>query len=263
MDSDPKQQQQQQEQQLYNCTAVVSWSRLSFATTPSLFSSLLRCLSPASSSSSPSSSAKVLLRDLHGSFRAATLNGLLGPSGSGKSTLLRCLSGNFTNTNNNNNGQLSPESVIIRQPDQQVVFLEQFAQQSVHQLLTVRQLLRYAFYFKNRKRNIEDDKNNNNNNNNNNNTPEDEPKSSALLASRMKAVMATLMLDGDRVLERRFADLSGGQQKRVVIAQEMMAIIENSSSTLLLVLDEPVTGLDSAAALEVVRALKRLAEGEG
>lgn len=54
-----------------------------------------------------------------------------------------------------------------------------------------------------------------------------------------------------------YRELSGGQQQRVLLARALCA------SGHLLVLDEPVTGLDPAAAKELYRLLKKLNEEDG
>lgn len=200
-----------------NLTAI-SWSNLSFYTTPF----------------AQSSSPKVLLRQLNGSFATGTLNALLGPSGSGKSTFLSILSGHVPFT-----GQLTTESVVTR-PNEGVIFLEQYVHETVHHQLTVKQLLQYAFYFKNKNKEIDDWQ----------------------VEYRIKEVMGMLMLD-DTLLKRRFGNASGGEQKRVAIGQELMAGGQSLGQKMVMLIDEPTTGLDSSSALEVMRSLKRLTQVEG
>ncbi|MGQ0745042.1 MAG: ABC transporter transmembrane domain-containing protein, partial [Acidimicrobiales bacterium] len=60
----------------------------------------------------------------------------------------------------------------------------------------------------------------------------------------------------DTVLGERGANLSGGQRQRLAIAR---AFIRN---TPILILDEPTTGLDSAASEQVIRALETLMQGK-
>ena len=57
--------------------------------------------------------------------------------------------------------------------------------------------------------------------------------------------------------DQSYRDLSGGQQQRVLLARALCA------ASRLLILDEPVTGLDPAAAQDLYKILRYLNKEEG
>lgn len=93
------------------------------------------------------------------------------------------------------------------------------------------QILRYAFDFKN---GIGSD-------------------AATLKEEHIESTLRQLLLD-DHILRRPFSFCSGGEQKRIAIAQELMSLVQPD----FLFIDEPTTGLDSFAAVEVVKCLDKL-----
>ena len=76
-------------------------------------------------------------------------------------------------------------------------------------------------------------------------------------AQRSEAMMNLGKLGILELKDACYRDLSGGQQQRVLLARALCAAGE------LLILDEPVTGLDPAAAQELYRTLDYLNKKEG
>jgi len=76
-------------------------------------------------------------------------------------------------------------------------------------------------------------------------------------AEKSKALMNMGKLGVLELKDRCYRELSGGQQQRVLLARALCAAGE------LLILDEPVTGLDPAAAQELYRTLDYLNKKEG
>lgn len=76
-------------------------------------------------------------------------------------------------------------------------------------------------------------------------------------ADREKAMEKLRLLGAENLAGRCYRELSGGQQQRVLLARALCAAGE------LLILDEPVTGLDPAAAQELYRTLDYLNKKEG
>ena len=76
-------------------------------------------------------------------------------------------------------------------------------------------------------------------------------------AEKSRALMNLGKLGILELKDRCYRELSGGQQQRVLLARALCAAGE------LLILDEPVTGLDPAAAQDLYRALAYLNKTEG
>lgn len=76
-------------------------------------------------------------------------------------------------------------------------------------------------------------------------------------AEKSKALMNMGKLGVLELKDRCYRELSGGQQQRVLLSRALCAAGE------LLILDEPVTGLDPAAAQELYRTLEYLNKQEG
>ena len=76
-------------------------------------------------------------------------------------------------------------------------------------------------------------------------------------AEKSQALMHMGKLGILELKDRCYRELSGGQQQRVLLARALCAAGE------LLILDEPVTGLDPAAAQELYRTLEYLNKQEG
>ena len=74
---------------------------------------------------------------------------------------------------------------------------------------------------------------------------------------KSRALMNMGKLGVVELKDRCYRELSGGQQQRVLLARALCAAGE------LLILDEPVTGLDPAAAQELYRTLEYLNKQEG
>ena len=74
---------------------------------------------------------------------------------------------------------------------------------------------------------------------------------------RRIAAEALAQVGGEALAERPFACISDGQRQRILLARALCAAGE------LLVLDEPVTGLDPAAAQDLYRTLDYLNKKEG
>jgi zinc transport system ATP-binding protein len=76
-------------------------------------------------------------------------------------------------------------------------------------------------------------------------------------AQKSEALMNMGKLGILELKDQSYRDLSGGQQQRVLLARALCA------ASRLLILDEPITGLDPAAAQDLYKTLAYLNEKEG
>lgn len=169
---------------------------------------------------------KIILNRSNGLLKYHSLNGFLGPSGAGKTTLLNCLNGQLRT------GLSSDTEIYINKNEKErpsIRFVEQHVHETIIGEMTVRQILNYAFRFKN--------------------------KNSERMVEHINCVLKELILP-ETILDNRFENCSGGEQKRIAIAQELMSL---DKPTFLFV-DEPTTGLDSNAALLIMKCLLSLAK---
>jgi ABC-type multidrug transport system fused ATPase/permease subunit len=166
-------------------------------------------------------SGRQVLRDLSFHAPAGTVTVISAPSGTGKSTLLRCL-----------NRLIEPETGAVLLDGQDVRGLEPRALRRRVALLgqlpfmlpgSVRENLAYAL--------------------------------PSLSGPAARSALGAAGLD-DGFLERRAADLSGGERARVALARALVRTPQ------VLVLDEPTAALDAAMAATIGRTLRRLA-GDG
>jgi len=173
---------------------------------------------------------KSILSGLSGSFESHSLNALMGPSGAGKTTLLNCLSGNAVS------GLTQESEIFINCGNSKSRIVSYFIEQHVHETIVgemrVRDILQYAFTFKNGL-----------------------PKRKSHKEEHIARIIKELLLP-TTILDRLFRECSGGEQKRIAIAQELMSL----KGPEFLFVDEPTTGLDSSSALEVVKCLKALTD---
>ena len=172
---------------------------------------------------------KSILKRLNGHVTYGSMNAFLGPSGAGKTTMLNCLNGTLRN------GITSDSEIYLNQAEPTQTPIIRFVEQHIHETIiarmTVREILHYAFRFKN-------------------------PMSKwNQMDQHIRLVLSELLLD-KTILDNHFEKCSGGEQRRIAIAQELMSL----EKPMFLFVDEPTTGLDSNAAVLVMECLKKLVD---
>ncbi len=148
-----------------------------------------------------------------------SLVALMGPSGSGKSTLLRALAGITAPTGGSATWDLRPTGSAVHA----VGYVPQ--RESVHDLLTTREALRYAAALR--------------------------LEHSADIGSRVATVLAELGLTAQA--DTLIRSLSGGERRRAACAIELVG------DPPVLVLDEPTSGLDEVLERRLMQLFRRLA----
>ncbi|KAL6844271.1 hypothetical protein ACP4OV_025944 [Aristida adscensionis] len=176
------------------------------------------------------SGVRHVLRNVSCHARPGELLAIVGPSGAGKSTLLEILA-----------GRLSPspppdllllDGAAARAADLRRVSGYVTQRDVLFPLLTVRETLLFSARLRLGAR-----------------------LPAHHLAARVDALLDDLTLR--RVAATRVKDLSGGERRRVSIG------VEAVHDPAVLILDEPTSGLDSASALQIVGALRAMAETRG
>ncbi len=165
-----------------------------------------------------------ILKDASFDARPGQFVGILGPSGAGKTTLLKALSGLYSTTQ----GEVWIDNQPIGQIDDLSRYLGFVPQQEiVHLDLTARQALMFSAKLRLPRR-----------------TPVSEIR-------RLTAHLAE-RLGLSEHLDKRAANLSGGQLKRLSVCVELL------NRPALLFLDEPTSGLDPESETELMRHLQEL-----
>ncbi|KAF0895647.1 hypothetical protein E2562_013934 [Oryza meyeriana var. granulata] len=167
-----------------------------------------------------------VLRNVTCRARPGELLAIVGPSGAGKSTLLEILAGRL-------HPSPPPDLLLNGSPatsaDLRRVSAYVTQRDVLFPLLTVRETLRFSARLRLGTRV----------------SPKD-------IDARVDALIDDLTLA--RVAATRVKDLSGGERRRVSIG------VEAVHDPAVLILDEPTSGLDSASALQIVGALRAMAE---
>ncbi|CAM0952659.1 unnamed protein product [Alopecurus aequalis] len=174
-------------------------------------------------SSMGSSRCRLVLRNVACRARPGELLAIVGPSGAGKSTLLEVLSGRLHPSGSGHlrvNGTPVDAAALRR--------LCGYVTQSdvLFPLLTVRETLHYSARLR--------------------------LGPAAYVPDAVDALVSDLALS--RVADTRVKDLSGGERRRVSIG------VEAVHDPAVLILDEPTSGLDSASAVQIVAALRTMAD---
>uniref|UniRef100_A0A453DJN2 ABC transporter domain-containing protein n=1 Tax=Aegilops tauschii subsp. strangulata TaxID=200361 RepID=A0A453DJN2_AEGTS len=183
---------------------------------------------PAPPPVSRSSRCRLVLRNVSCRARPGELLAIVGPSGAGKSTLLEILSGRLEPSSSN------PTDLRVNGSPVDAAALRRLCgyvtqRDVLFPLLTVRETLHFSARLR---------------------LGPDEYDPNAV-----DALVDDLALA--RVADARVKDLSGGERRRVSIG------VEAVRDPAVLVLDEPTSGLDSASALQIVGALRAMAESRG
>lgn len=170
-----------------------------------------------------------VLRDVSCRARPGELLAIVGPSGAGKSTLLEILAGRLVPYPR---ADLLLDGAAASSADLRRVSGYVTQRDVLYPLLTVRETLQFSARLR---------------------LPSGCPRVND--DDVVEGLLEELSLV--RVAGTRIKDLSGGERRRVSIGVE--AVHDPS----VLILDEPTSGLDSASALQIVGALRAMAESRG
>ncbi|KAK3141036.1 hypothetical protein QOZ80_4BG0328760 [Eleusine coracana subsp. coracana] len=165
-----------------------------------------------------------VLRDVSCRARPGEVLAIVGPSGAGKSTLLEILAGRLAPAAAEGE-ELRLDGAVASSAELRRVCGYVTQRDVLYPLLTVRETLHFSARLRFKEEHV------------------------------VEAVVEELSLG--RVASTRIKDLSGGERRRVSIGVE--AVHDPS----VLILDEPTSGLDSASALQIVAALRSMAESRG
>ncbi|EDQ89335.1 uncharacterized protein MONBRDRAFT_32401 [Monosiga brevicollis MX1] len=169
---------------------------------------------------------KILIDNVSGVARGGYCLALMGPSGAGKTTLLNALCGRATYAKVRGDVKFSGRAISRDDLD----FVAQFDELSDE--FTIRESVTYTGLLKRRK-----------------------DESEEVVKKRVDNLLQ--ILDLTSWADRKPSALTGGQRKRVSIA---IGLVAEAS---ILFLDEPTTGLDSAAAYTIVKYISRIARRTG